>query len=87
MKIFIAGVLLISSSTAAFAQNANLPPNTIDCAQFQQFGDGWTEIGTATFDLGSAQQATLSNQPITPNSMNIGGYDLYSVIQQKCGSN
>ncbi len=87
MRMFIVGVLLMLSPTATFAQSLNPPPNTIDCSQFQQFGDGWTEVGTATFDLGSAKQASLSNQPITPNAINIGGYDLYSVLQQKCGSN
>ena len=87
MRTAIASVLLMLLTSTAFAQSSSLPPNTIDCSQFQQFGDGWTEVGDAVFDLGSATQTHLSGQPVTPNSINVGGYDLYTVLQQKCGSN
>jgi hypothetical protein len=80
----------LALASVADAQNENtaLPPNTIDCSQFQKVGsNAWMENGVAKFDLGSAKGVTLKETPILPGVNNVvGGVDLYQVLETKCGS-
>ncbi len=43
-----------ASASGALPQG-ELPPNTLDCAQFGKAGDVWSEVGTASFGLGGAK--------------------------------
>lgn len=70
-----------------FAAHAkDIVPNTIDCAAFAKLPDGsWQVEGTTTFDAGAATQVTLSNKTVSRRVMDVGGADLYDVIEAKCG--
>ncbi len=64
-----------------------LPENTIDCKQFKKTGpQEWIEVGTAVFDLAKIREITLTNQPVTPRYFKFGGFDLFTVVEQKCGA-
>ena len=78
-------VAILTPLSIAHAQDG-LPPNTIDCAQFVKTGPTeWNEVGTAVFDLGSSKHTSMSGSNIPPHAYNIGGYDLYDVLEKKCG--
>jgi len=66
---------------AAAAQIA-WPSNTIECAQFHKAGDAWA--GTATFDIGPVKHVAIDAN-IAPHDYVLAGYDLYEVIENKCG--
>lgn len=87
-KIIVIIAALACTVTAAFAQGPTqpIPPNTIDCKQFRKVGQAWTEIGTAVFDVGNVKQTSLSDSSIMPHFMNVGGVDLYYILETKCGS-
>jgi hypothetical protein len=64
----------------------DIVPNTIDCAAFKKLPDGsWQVEGTTTFDAGAATAMTLSNKTVSRRAMDVGGADLFQVIQAKCG--
>ena len=65
---------------------ASLPPNTIDCSQFTKKGNEWEIVGTATFDFGTVKHMSLSGLHISPRIIDVGGMDLYEVIEKKCGT-
>ena len=68
-------------------KNRGIPENTIDCKQFKKTGpEEWIEAGTAVFDLGTIKDINLTNQPVTPRHYKFGGIDLYTVVEQKCGT-
>jgi hypothetical protein len=70
---------------AALAKD--IVPNTIDCAAFAKQPDGsWQVDGTTTFDAGAATQVTLSNKTVSHRAMDVGGADLFDVIEAKCGA-
>jgi hypothetical protein len=53
----------------------------------QKLADGsWQVAGTTTFDAGAATQVTLSNKAISRRAMDVGGADLFDVIEAKCGA-
>lgn len=82
-------VCVTAFALPAIAQNKEpgLPENTIDCKQFQKTGpQQWIEVGTAVFDLGHTKDINLTNQPVTPRYFRFGGFDLYTVVEQKCGA-
>lgn len=69
----------------AYAQS-ELPPNTIDCKQFTKSeAHTWSETGVVVFDLGRIKGTRMTNNKVIPNSIDIGGYDLYDVLEKKCG--
>jgi len=77
-------VLALIAQTAA--QPAPLPPNTIDCSAFKKLPNGSWYVGApTTFDIGSVKRMTLSNSTLNLNSMNLGGANLYGVLERKCG--
>ncbi len=90
--MFRTAALLISFAgfvVPAIAQDkeARLPHNTIDCKQFKKTGpQEWIEVGTAVFDLGGIRDINITDQPVTPRYFKFGGYDLYTVVDQKCGA-
>ncbi|MGA2894389.1 MAG: hypothetical protein ABSE22_16100 [Xanthobacteraceae bacterium] len=60
--------------------------NTIPCASFTKNDRGnWYVEGPVTFDLGTAENETLQNREIPPKFYTIGGVDLYTALQKKCG--
>jgi len=64
----------------------DIVPNTIDCAAFKKLPDGsWQAEGTTTFDAGAASAIRLSNRAISRRTMDVGGADLFQVIEAKCG--
>ncbi len=87
MRLLFASVIVTAAMGGAHAQGPTqpLPPNTIDCKQFVKTGNEWNEVGTATFDLGPSKDMQMSGSNIPPHAYNIGGFDLYEVLEQKCG--
>ncbi len=87
-------VLFLAAASAAMAGPARpvptkgLPPNTIDCADWTHNSDGsWSAHHNAKpFDLGSAKQITMQDTRIGHNSVSAGGYDVSTVLDEKCGS-
>lgn len=81
-------LLLLSLSGAHLAAQtpAPLPENTIDCKAFQKLPDGNWYVGPpTTFDIGNVKRATMADQRIAPRFLNMGGADLYDVLERKCG--
>jgi hypothetical protein len=65
----------------------DIVPNSIDCTAFARLPDGsWRVDGTTTFNAGAATAVTLSNKNIRPRMMDVGGADLFDVIETKCAS-
>ena len=86
MRRFGLGVVLICLlSLSSFAQDG-FPPNTIDCSQFKKQVNIWTEVGTATFDVSSTKHIVMTDQTIELGAFTVGGADLYSLLEAKCGS-
>ncbi len=89
---FSAALALALFSSGAIAQGnqsqPTMPPNTINCADWTHNGDGsWTAHKDARpFDLGKITKATMQDTTITAHAINMGGYDLWVVLNQKCGS-
>jgi hypothetical protein len=85
-----AAILIVAGfALPAIAQDkaAQLPRNSIDCTQFKKTGPKeWMEIGTAVFGLGSINDINLTDQPVTPGYFKFGGFELYPVLEQKCGA-
>ena len=78
-------VIALPLPFAAFAKD--IVPNTIDCGAFAKMPDGsWQVDGTTTFDAGAATAVTLSNKVVSRRVMDVGGADLYEVIEAKCGA-
>jgi hypothetical protein len=78
-------LIAIVLPSAAIAKD--IVPNTIDCAAFAKQSDGsWQVDGTTTFDAGAATQLTLSNKAVSRRAIDVGGADLYAVIEAKCGA-
>ena len=82
-KIVLWAVPIVWLSRAAYPGDY-LAPNTIDCSQFRKVGNAWTEVGTATFDLGGQKGHVFTNTPIMRGEFDIGGVDPYDVIEKKC---
>jgi hypothetical protein len=86
----VALILIMSGlALSAFAKDnaPNLPKNSIDCAQFKKVGpQQWIELGTAIFSLGSIDDINLTDQPVKPGFFKFDGIDLFSVLDQKCGT-
>jgi len=78
--------LFLDASNLAAQPSNSLPPNTIDCAAFTKQPNGnWYVGAPTTFDIGSVKHMTLSQSVIDPHFMNVGGADLYDVLNRKCG--
>lgn len=72
-------------ATHAAAQDGE-PPNTIDCGRFVRGGSSWNQIGMVDFDFASRKHVKMAYAPIVRGSHVIDDYDLYSVLELKCGS-
>ena len=81
-KVFVAAIA-VCLSQGVCAKPA-MPKNTIECSKFKKDKEGCTPIGFVTFDLGSTKGTTLVHLTIRPNSVKIGNYDLYTVLERKC---
>ncbi|MFK4627096.1 hypothetical protein ABIF50_010433, partial [Bradyrhizobium diazoefficiens] len=82
----IACILLppIALMSAAFAQDAQ--SNTIDCSAFSKRSDGRWYVGSpTTFDVGNTTSVSLAALSVGRNFMNVGGSDLFDLIEVKCG--
>jgi hypothetical protein len=74
----------LAGGNVAIAQTA-LPENTIKCEAFKKQPNGWYVGAPTTFDIGDTKAMTIGNQLIAPNTMNLGGANLYEVLERKCG--
>ena len=61
-----------------------LPPNTIDCAQFDKKGDAWKARGTVLFTLGEHKE-TLTDTSVSRREFVFGDIDLFDLLEKKCG--
>jgi hypothetical protein len=62
-----------------------LPPNTIDCAQFDKKGDVWKARGIVVFTLGEHKE-TLSDTSVAPHQFVFNDHDLFDLLEKKCGA-
>jgi hypothetical protein len=84
-KALLATSIAVLLPLAALADD--IAPNTIDCAAFAKLSDGsWQVAGTTIFDAGAATRMTLSNRTVSRRVMDVGGADLFDVIEAKCGA-
>ena len=82
--IVAVGVALIGGMPIAVADN-ELPSNNIDCAVFSKLPNDRWHVGSATtFEIGP-QRVNLSPMDIEPYAIQIGDFDLYDVLERKCG--
>jgi len=66
-----------------------IPPNTFSCVGFAKNPDGSWEAGddTVPFNVGKAENIAIRNQgPIEPGWLTVGGVDLYTLVEKKCGT-
>jgi len=61
-----------------------LPPNTIDCAQFDKNGDAWKARGTVVFTLGDHKE-TLTDTSVASREFVFNDIDLFDLLEKKCG--
>jgi hypothetical protein len=60
---------------------------TLSCEGFTKNADGTWSAGANTkpFDVGSTKSTTVRNMTIGPHAVNIGGVDLYDLLEKTCG--
>lgn len=69
--------------------NTAIPPNTLVCTGFSRDPDGEWEAGddTLPFAVGDETNFTIRGQgPIGPDWMEVGGVDLYALLNAKCAA-
>lgn len=76
--------MLVLTGAAAHAQDGE-PPNTIDCRKFIKGGTSWNQIGMVDFDFASRKHLKMAYVPIVRGSHVIDDFDLYKVLEIKCG--
>jgi hypothetical protein len=87
-KIAIAIFLLSQTIGYVAAQTtAELPPNTIDCNGFTKLPNGawYAKADNPSFDLGNVKHMTITSSTFGTRGLNLGGYDLATVLDAKCG--
>ena len=61
-------------------------PNTLPCDAFSRKENGtWLAKKPVTFDVGNAKNVEVKSGEITPKTGNVGGVDLYVLLEAKCG--
>jgi hypothetical protein len=89
IMLFTAAIICISSASVVIAQpQPEIPPNTISCDGFKKMPNGeWFALpNNPPFDLGAAHQITIASSNVPPRGYRLGGYDLYTVLEAKCGT-
>jgi hypothetical protein len=77
-------VLSLSPAIAQLSQ-PELPPNTVGCEGFKKTLDGtWFADKPASFQIGDVKEVIVERQVIGPGSHQIGGIDLYLLLERKC---
>lgn len=66
-------------------QPQDLPANTIDCHAFTKTGQGQWKSSSSTFSIGDSGDMTISQGNIPPGKFYFGAYDLFTVLDTKCG--
>jgi hypothetical protein len=88
LAIAAAGLLQALTANPAAAQQ-QLPAMTADnvpCAQVTKLPDGmWQLKGPVSISLGNAKNVSLGNIIVGPKGMDVGGVELYSLFESKCG--
>ena len=85
--VFLSILPLLAGIALAQQPSKPMPRNTIDCNDWTHNKDGsWQpHDNEKPFDLGSSKGSTILGDAIYPNSSNVGGVDLWSALEQKCG--
>jgi hypothetical protein len=82
--IMAVSVALVGGMPFAVADN-EVPSNNIDCAVFSKLPNDRWHVGAPTkFEIGP-QRVNLSPMDIEPHAIQIGDFDLYDVLERKCG--
>lgn len=87
MSAFVINGLIVAWPICARAQGTNLHPekDQVPCASLRKNSDGtWEAIGRVTIKIGSST-VTLANNKIGRNSINVGGVDVATFLDQSCG--
>lgn len=76
-----------ATEAQAASPGKRLPPNTIDCSDWTYNPDRtWTAHANAKpFNVGNTKALTMQGSQIGPHSIDVGGFDLADVLDQKCG--
>jgi hypothetical protein len=78
-------MLCFLSPAIAQVSQPELPPDTLRCEGFKKTSDGtWYAERSASFDIGNAKAVIVEQQVIGPGSHQIGGIDLYVLLERKC---
>jgi hypothetical protein len=84
LAIVAVSVTLVAGMARALADN-ELPSNSIDCAVFSKLPNDHWHVGAPTkFEIGPPT-VNLSQMDIEPHAVQIGDFDLYDVLERKCG--
>lgn len=79
----LAVATVIAIGGTALAQ-AELPPNNIDCAIFTKVDGQWRSSRPTTIELGNSR-VSVGNGTLTRRAIVVNGYDVYEVVDRKCG--
>lgn len=64
-----------------------MPPTNLNCEGFRKNSDGsWTAAHPKPFDIGNVRQFRINNTTFAYRAFSIGGVDLASFLDKKCGS-
>jgi len=88
LALLLVSIPAVAAETARPVPPKSLPPNTINCADWTHNPDGgWTAHHDAKpFEIGSAKRVTMQDERIGRNDVSFGGYDLATVLDEKCGT-
>ncbi|HEX4158455.1 MAG TPA: hypothetical protein VHY79_08260 [Rhizomicrobium sp.] len=88
MALLLAAIPAAAADAPKPPAAKGLPPNTIDCTDWTHNSDGsWSAHHNAKpFDIGSSKHITIQDSRIGPNAISAGGYDLATVLDEKCGT-
>jgi len=82
--IMAVSVVLVGGMPLALADN-KLPSNNIDCAVFSKLPNDRWHVGAPTLACGRSDQVRNRPMDIEPHAIQIGDFDLYDVLERKCG--
>ena len=85
LKFALVASVITMGVSCLSAQTANDLPSTIDCAAFTKHPNGTWYVGEPTTVAIGTASVTLSHIEIGPGGMRVGGADLYTVLEHKCG--
>jgi hypothetical protein len=86
LALAAAGLLQTASPAAAQQQLPAMTADNVPCAEVAKLPDGmWQLKGPVSISLSNAKNVRLGNIIVGPKGMDVGGVELYSLFESKCG--